>query len=500
MNQFYSRPVLWTIAGSDCSGGAGIQADIKTAHTLGMEVCSLITANTVQNSIQLFSINSVEVDTLEQQFDALLSDKAPAAIKIGMLADNRQLQWLIGRLRQFAPPNKPIIVWDPVIKASVGGDLSQEALDVSLLQQLIELVDLITPNWSEAQYLSAIDQKNPERCWQSLQQLGAQALIISGGHGDDKDVVIDHCFFAEQHLQLQSAKAQTAYGHGSGCTLSTALTCFLAQGYLLRDAFIHSQAFINKAFSLCPESSDYYGSLIQPNWPVEKNFYPKVINPKAENLPAFARLEQQDIGLYPVVDSVEWLEKLMPLGIKIIQLRLKNKTSAELKQAIQQAVQLSKAYPQCQLFINDYWQLAIEYGAFGVHLGQEDLQALSRDELHKIQQSIRLGVSTHGAYEFILAQQIQPSYLAIGAIFPTQTKDMTGQIQGIENLRHLMTLRDHKRDQQQLPVVAIGGISLQRAASVKQTGVDSIAVVTAITKPDDFKKAVTDFQQLLTVK
>ncbi len=142
-----------------------------------------------------------------------------------------------------------------------------------------------------------------------------------------------------------------------------------------------------------------------------------------------------------------------------------------------------------RLFINDYWQLAIKHSAYGVHIGQEDLMTA---DLAQIQQAgLRLGISTHGCYEFLLAQQLQPSYLAIGAIFPTKTKDMTGQIQGIKNLTETLQLATH------IPVVAIGGINHQRAVEVLATGVDSIAVVTAITEAENPEDSVALFNQLI---
>ena len=170
---------------------------------------------------------------------------------------------------------------------------------------------------------------------------------------------------------------------------------------------------------------------------------------------------------------------MLPLGLEIIQLRVKNLAENELEQVIITAVAMAKKY-NTRLFINDYWQLAIKHGAYGVHIGQEDLQDA---DLATIQQSrIRLGISTHGCYEFLSAQRLQPSYLAIGAIFPTKTKDMTGQIQGIDNLRQVLSLRPENKSK--IPVVAIGGINLDRASEVIATGVESIAVVTAITEAE----------------
>lgn len=187
-----------------------------------------------------------------------------------------------------------------------------------------------------------------------------------------------------------------------------------------------------------------------------------------------------------------WLKRLLPLKLNIIQLRVKNLPQDELEAIIIEAIALAKEF-NTRLFINDYWQLAIKHGAYGVHIGQEDL---ADADLVKIQTSgIRLGISTHGCYEFLLAQQLQPSYLAVGAIFPTKTKDMTGQIQGIDNLKQLLALRKAK-DNKLIPVVAIGGITLENAQAVIDTDVDSIAVVTAITESSQPEVAVEAFKQL----
>ena len=143
----------------------------------------------------------------------------------------------------------------------------------------------------------------------------------------------------------------------------------------------------------------------------------------------------------------------------------------------------------CRLFINDHWRLAIKYGAYGVHIGQEDLASANLSAIAKA--GLRLGISTHGCYEFLLAKQLQPSYLAIGAIFPTKTKDMTGQIQGLANLKQIITLAET------IPVVAIGGINKQRLERVWRTGVNAVAVVSAITEADQATNATKAMQALL---
>ncbi|WP_281560449.1 thiamine phosphate synthase [Thalassomonas sp. RHCl1] len=498
------KPVLWTISGSDCSGGAGIAADIKTGFSLGVEVCTLITANTVQNSQQVLSINPVNIDVLQQQVDALLTDKPPNVIKIGLVANSYQLNWLSLTLIKLKQQVADLtVIYDPVGQASVGGYLS--SLTRAELLSLLTLVDIITPNLQEARTLTGLSSQASEQALATaICQLGAKACIIKGGHSQENtcdDYCLDTGFHyvpqATEHsisYRLSSRRYHTSYSHGGGCSFASALGAFVSRGYLLRDAFTLSKAFINQGLSAYQGEENYYGAFQQQGWPLEAEYFPKVISDVETKLAApFACLgiKRQDgkkLGLYPVIDSLAWLERLLPLELEIIQLRIKNTDPATLEQLIRDAVKLASRY-NTRLFINDHWQLAIKHGAYGVHLGQEDLHSA---DLAQIQQSgLRLGISTHGCYEFLLAQQLKPSYLAIGAIFATQTKDMTGQIQGVDNLSRLLALATD------IPVVAIGGINLERAARVWQTGVDSMAVVTAITQAAEPEQAVNRFHQLM---
>ncbi len=186
------------------------------------------------------------------------------------------------------------------------------------------------------------------------------------------------------------------------------------------------------------------------------------------------------LGLYPVVDNVEWIERLLDAGVRTLQLRIKDQPDDAVEPAIVQAIALGKRY-RARLFINDYWQLAIRHNAYGVHLGQEDLDVANLALIN--QAGLRLGISTHDDAELDRALALQPSYIALGHIFPTQTKQMPSAPQGlIELKRHLARL-------QHIPTVAIGGISIERAPEVLATGVGSIAVVSAITQADDWREA-----------
>ncbi|HFZ8996814.1 TPA: thiamine phosphate synthase [Citrobacter freundii] len=193
------------------------------------------------------------------------------------------------------------------------------------------------------------------------------------------------------------------------------------------------------------------------------------------------------LGLYPVVDSIEWIARLLEVGVRTIQLRIKDKHDEEVEADIIAAIKLGRCY-NARLFINDYWRLAIKHKAYGVHLGQEDLATA---DLQAIQAAgLRLGVSTHDDMEIDVALAARPSYIALGHVFPTQTKQMPSAPQGLEQLaQHIRRLADY-------PTVAIGGISLERAPSVLATGVGSIAVVSAITQAADWHAAT---QQLLEI-
>jgi len=193
------------------------------------------------------------------------------------------------------------------------------------------------------------------------------------------------------------------------------------------------------------------------------------------------------LGLYPVVDSVERIERLLKAGVKTLQLRIKDKRDEEVESDVIAAIELGRRF-DARLFINDYWQLAIKHQAYGVHLGQEDLETTDLSAIREA--GLRLGVSTHDDMEIDVALAARPSYIALGHVFPTQTKQMPSAPQGLAQLaRHIARLGDY-------PTVAIGGISLARAPAVLETGVGSIAVVSAITQAADWRAATEQLLQL----
>lgn len=505
-----NKSIVWTIAGSDCTGGAGIQADTKTIHNLGAEACSVITAVTAQNSNGVKEINATSADVIASQIQALSETKPANVIKIGLLANKHQVELIAQFLIDVKNKSlqQPFIIYDPVAIASNGDNLTEEDIIPVIKEKLLPLVDLITPNGKELQKLTGVYVFSWECIEAAAQQLllqGVGAAIIKGGHIDiAKDKCIDFCTDGQNDYWLCSETIKTTHSHGTGCTFASAIASLVAQNYLLRDAFTIAKAYINQGLKATQKYEGDLGSIWQGQWPENLNDYPSILvnnsslaksidwnqeNSTQEFADCFASVETMKLGLYPVVNSVEWLERLLKAGIKTIQYREKSLTGNALDLAVKQAVALSKQY-NARLFINDYWELAIKHHAYGVHLGQEDIQSACLTAIK--QAGLRLGISTHGYYEMIKVKQYQPSYLAIGAIFPTKTKDMTGQIQGLKTLRKLVALNPD------IPTVAIGGINLQRAQSVVETNVGSIAVVTAITEAENPELVISEFEKILT--
>ncbi|MBB3316383.1 thiamine-phosphate pyrophosphorylase [Rhizobium sp. BK181] len=179
---------------------------------------------------------------------------------------------------------------------------------------------------------------------------------------------------------------------------------------------------------------------------------------------------------YLIVDSAEWIARLVPLGVKLVQLRIKEKETTELRAEIRTAKAICAAH-DCQLIVNDYWQLAIEERCDFVHLGQEDLEAVDLDTIRAA--GLKLGLSTHDDAELETAMAAKPDYIALGPIYPTILKQMKWLPQGPERLR---TWKAQVGD---LPLVAIGGLNVDRIERVFAHGADSAAVVTDITRSAD---------------
>lgn len=600
------RPAfVWTIAGSDSGGGAGIQADLATIQDFGCHACSVITTVTAQSSVAVTLVEPVSAAMLMAQLTTLLSDLPPKAIKIGLLADQTQVALLADWIASFKIhyPSVPVIV-DPVMVASCGDALAvdncqdikstaKSALDFNPFKGLIEL---ITPNVLELGRLTHRDVSTKAQFAAAAQALSQSldcSVLAKGGdvsfgstdilddthakthdnthaqtqanvhvstldsngwdHGLAEDYLVCHQVRASSELHqngcfwLASQRVYTRHNHGSGCTLSSAIAAVLAQGFVLQDAVVVAKAYVSQGLSAAIGLGQGPGPLARTGWPNDLSRYAKInlcdgnfishhlnqhLDVRSDLVATVLSATDQanttstpaqyisshgfkvldaDLGVYPVVSDLIMLESLLAAGVKTVQLRIKTDISelssaapaesdlgkcesgkselvgSELEVQIQTAIALGKHF-NAQLFINDHWQLAIKYHAFGIHLGQEDLAVT---DLAAIQSAgLALGISSHSYFELLLAHQYSPSYIALGHIFPTTTKQMPSAPQGLAKLKHYVALlQDH------YPLVAIGGIDLDNLAKVKATGVGNIAVVRAITEAQDPLAAFAELSQ-----
>jgi len=195
----------------------------------------------------------------------------------------------------------------------------------------------------------------------------------------------------------------------------------------------------------------------------------------------------EPLGLYPIVERLEWVERLLDHGVTTLQLRMKHQPEELRRVEVPLAIERAAAVG-ARLFINDEWQMALEHGAYGVHLGQDDLADLPDADLEALRASgLRLGVSTHSAEEIAVANAVRPSYIAIGTVFRTTSKVMTWEPLGLDGFEELLPKCE-------APVVAIGGITLERAPSVVERGANGIAVITAIRESADLASDIEAWQ------
>jgi len=190
---------------------------------------------------------------------------------------------------------------------------------------------------------------------------------------------------------------------------------------------------------------------------------------------------------YQIIDDVRWLERFLPLGLELVQLRIKDKPDAVVRDQIKQAKALCDA-SHCQLIINDYWQLAIDEGCDFIHLGQEDLVDADLTTIKR--HGVKFGLSTHDKAELQIAIDTDPAYIALGPVYHTILKAMKWKPQGVEKVgRWKQRLGD-------IPLVAIGGLNIERAPAVYQQGADSISVVTDVLLNDNPEQRLKDWLSL----
>jgi hydroxymethylpyrimidine/phosphomethylpyrimidine kinase len=242
------RPCVVTIAGSDSSGGAGIQADIKAISATGAYAASVITALTAQNTLGVHSIHQIPAEFVQQQINAVFEDLDIQAVKIGMLFDRKIIEAVRISLEKFKPKN---IVLDPVMISKSGCELliSDDVRD--LQENLFPIVELITPNIPEAEKLMNQKITNKPEMEYSARQLGLKYktnILIKGGHSesiDSSDVL--YLYQEDKYYWIHSERIDTLNTHGTGCTLSSAIASYLAQGFDLLKSIEAAKIYLSQA-------------------------------------------------------------------------------------------------------------------------------------------------------------------------------------------------------------------------------------------------------------
>jgi hydroxymethylpyrimidine/phosphomethylpyrimidine kinase len=245
----YKYPSVLTIAGFDGSGGAGIQADIKAISALGCYATSVLTALPVQNTQGVRNIYSIPVQAVAEQIEAIFEDIVPDAIKIGMVHTPELVTTIVQTLSKY--PKVPV-VFDPVMVATSGHRLIEEATIQTIIEQLLPIAAVITPNMDEAAILAGMEVKTLEQlriAGERIKALGCQTVLLKGGHQETPRITSLFVDRDGMYHAFETAKLTTRNTHGSGCTLSSAIAAFIARGKSLYDAVTLGQEYVYQAIA-----------------------------------------------------------------------------------------------------------------------------------------------------------------------------------------------------------------------------------------------------------
>ncbi len=257
-----------SIAGSDSSGGAGIQADIKAVTALGGYASTAITAITVQNTKGVSAVRPVPTDIVAGQIEAVLTDVGADAIKTGMLATAEVIETVIKALDEHGDPIIPLVV-DPVMVATSGDRLIDEAAIEAVRDRLLPRATLITPNVPEAEALTGgriEDMESQQAAAEMLLEMGARAALVKGGHMEG-DIIIDVLATRNGVRLFTRPRIRTRQTHGTGCTLASAIAALLAQGLPMDRAVEEAGDYLHEAIQRAPGFGEGHGP-VNHGWPL----------------------------------------------------------------------------------------------------------------------------------------------------------------------------------------------------------------------------------------
>ena len=500
-------PVIWSIAGQDSAGGAGLSADQRAADALGVHLCPIVSALTAQHSREVEAVFPVPAAQLESQLRALSGDLPPRAIKTGLLGSVTAIEtvarwvdhWRAQTPAGSDPHRQLALIVDPVLGASAGGTpFSDEAIVAAYRTLLLPRATVITPNRAEARRLlgEPATHDGPAAALpalaRALRTLGARSVVITGGDAPMRSDgrTSAHCldWLDSPHAQgwLTAPRVPTPHTHGTGCTFASGVAAAWALGHVEADAIVLARMLTHHALARSHAAgqgagpvmahADFAAGTQAGGAPLpwlglgEELPWQLTLGDADAPVPAplFQPFAPPPDGLYGIVPDSVMLGHALQAGVRCVQLR--HKDHAGLRPHLDRSIALCQAQ-NAPLFINDHWRDALQAwaprfetetepsersapAAVGLHLGQEDLLALDatdRRTLLDARQRLMLGLSSHSLWELARAAGCGASLIACGPVQPTTTKDMPWVPQGAHNLswwvRHSPA-----------PVVAIGGL------------------------------------------
>ena len=483
-------PVLWSVAGTDSGGAAGLSADTRAAVAMGVHLCPVVAAVTAQNSVGVQAVFALPAAQIRSQLQALAADLPPRVIKTGLLASVAAVEAVAEMVDQLRAAQGELgLVVDPVLGATAGGAaFADAALLTAYRTLLLPRATLITPNRREAERLLDAAPgalRVPALAAALRARFPDAAVCITGG--DDAaagKLALDWWDGASTTGWLALPRLATRHHHGSGCTFATAAAAALARGFSGPEA-----AVLAKMLGWCALRDGHAaGAGAGPLRPTHRFIDDPAALPLASfgdeapaaDWPALLRGEwpaaRFEPGLYAITDDPARVAALAASGrFAQIQLRIKHGDEAQLGAAVRQALAGMGAQGD-RLWINDHAALALAEGATGLHLGQEDWAALTPVQRARLRAQVahgrlRLGVSSHSLWELARARGLAPNYIACGPIWSTTTKAMPWQPQGLAQLRWWVRMAGR-------PVVAIGGIlGAEQIAQANASGAAGVCLV-----------------------
>jgi hydroxymethylpyrimidine kinase/phosphomethylpyrimidine kinase/thiamine-phosphate diphosphorylase len=505
------RPIVWSIAGNDSGGGAGLSADARAAEGCAVHLCPVVASVTAQNSQGVTRVVPVAPEVLDAQLAALAEDMRPRVIKTGLIGSAAGVavlrRWL-DRLDGDGGPRVRLVV-DPVLGASAGGAaFCDDALLAAYRAQLLPRADLITPNRREAARLLGVAEaatraEVPAQA-AALRALGVGAVAITGGDSADGADALDWIDTPLARGWLALPRLDARHTHGTGCTFATSAAAAMARGFVTADALVLAKMATAAAIAVGHAAGQGAGPVgFDPGFVSDARRLPRLGCDEVPPGPVVVPPVPWPSGLYAISDSFAQAAPLLTAAVDMpalcaLQLRIKRAAHralddgafAEALQAqISQALAAIDALPAERrpvLVVNDHHEAvldAIEAGrldaaSIALHLGQEDVLALGvagRARLAAAQaRGLRLGLSSHSLWELARAVALQPAYVACGPVWATTTKDMPWRPQGLDNLRWWVRMAP-------VPVVGIGGVlSGEQIQAVAACGAANVCLVRAL--------------------